>query len=71
MPLLLTFFVAVFKDFHFERAVQRRPNPIPPTLTLWDDDIPRSAQSADGVNMAFYLPKFMNEDWTVSLSPII
>ncbi|KZP15414.1 hypothetical protein FIBSPDRAFT_867352 [Athelia psychrophila] len=59
---------SVFKDFDFETAVKRRPNPIPPTLTLWDDDIPRSAQSADGINMAFYLPQFMTRNWTHTIT---
>lgn len=60
--------LAPFPDFDFNMAVHRRPNPTPPNLTIWDDDIPRSAVSGDGVNMAFYLPNFMNSDWTVRIS---
>lgn len=58
----------VFKDFDFDRAVRKLPNPIPPNLTIWDDNTPRSAQSKDGINMAFYIPNFLTSDWTYTIS---
>lgn len=60
--------LATFKDFNFHKMIKPRPNAIPPTTTLWDDGIPRSAQSADNINLAFYIPKMFTTDWTVGSS---
>lgn len=65
---LLTFTPDIFQDFSFNGAANRRANPKPATATVWDDNIPRSAQSADGVNMAFYIPNFMSPSWTVRIT---
>lgn len=34
-------------------------SPTPATASVWDDNVPLSAQSADGVNMVLYIPNFI------------
>jgi hypothetical protein len=53
-----------FKDHCKGRKKKVRPT----TIKIWDDDIPRSAWSVDGVLLIVYLPKAVKEGGLVCIS---
>jgi hypothetical protein len=53
--------VSVLFDFDFAKNCRKKTTKVPERIITWDDEVPRTAVSSDGIDLAMYAPKAVGE----------
>jgi len=48
-------------DFDFQKNCIKKTKNVPTDIITWEDEVPRVAQSADGVDLVLYAPHMVKE----------